>query len=129
MKYNKLVETHFFNPKNIYDAREFTEPHISVAVGSIELGDAITLYLACNMSTQKIHRFEYKVYGSPFLIAGLSYLSEKIMGSTLSEVEALSLSEELIKVFEIPRTKQYSAYMIEDSINKLIKNWRQKYVE
>lgn len=120
--YNALLKAHFFETQNLFDEKiDNVNDFIESSVGSINLGDQITLYIKCCQTTKIIQKIKFQVYGNPYLIASLSYMSEKLTNKPVSIALNFS-SEELINVFEIPATKKYSAYMVEDAIKQAIQS-------
>ena len=127
MKYNKIVERHFFAPKNILNVDQDINGLSKTSLGSKDLGDAMDIFISCDKGTDSINSLYYNVYGNPYLIASLSYIAEKISGLTIDEALEIS-SETLITDLEIPQTKHYCAYMVEDALKKSIKTYREQYV-
>ena len=128
MQYSEVVKTHFFEPKNILSQTDQVgDQMLSVSRGQISLGDAATLYVVCQPGSKVIEQLKFKVYGNPYLIAGLSYLTEMFVGSSLSEVEKKLSANLLIEQLAMPPTKHYVAYFIEDLFRELIQEWRKKH--
>lgn len=123
MNDNALLKQHFFNPLNILSSKDTVSDFVNASVGSKALGDAITLYIACDKESKIIKQFKYKVYGNPYLIAALSYLSTELVETVLSE-KPYVLAQKLIDVLSIPKTKYYCAYMLEDACNQVVTNWQ-----
>lgn len=123
MKYNQCVETHFFSPRNLGEKTKCSASVVS-SVGSKELGDAVRVVMACNRE-DAILDFKYKVFGNPYLIAAMSYWSEKLIGASLADASTFS-HHELVEVLEIPKTKLYCALMAEDVLKQAIVKWRKK---
>jgi len=125
MIYNHLVASHFFEPRNVFDGSDNYKDYIIVNSGTIALGDAIVLYFNCSLETKVISQIKFKVYGNPYLVASVSYWSEKLVGKKIDAVSSLS-SQELIDDLEITQTKKYCAYMVEDVFNQAVKQWREE---
>lgn len=126
MKYNQLLETHFFNPKNVFKASEQSDCLFEVSLGKKVLGDAFKLYIDVEQDTLKIIKFTYSVYGNPYLIAALSLTSELVNGLSMEALETLDLQSTLIESLEIPQTKHYVVYMLEDGLKKIIELWQKQ---
>ena len=124
MSYNKLVEQHFFEPLNLFKSNDCNS-YTTVKIGSKKLGDAIKIYLLCDLKTRRIHKIKYEVYGNPYLVAALSYLSDSLQGELVSKINLLS--DDLINTLELPKTKFYCAYMVEDAVNQVIQKWRENH--
>jgi nitrogen fixation protein NifU and related proteins len=127
MVYNDLVKRHFFQPKNLFSGKEEPMDVITIRLGTVALGDAITLYFKCDPKTLLIETLQFKVYGNPYLIAAMSYWSEQLTSQPLHVAEAMS-APNLIADLALPQTKHYCAYMVEDALQQAITNWRETYV-
>ena len=126
MNDNALLKKHFFNPLNMLSSKDNPSDFTSVSVGSKVLGDAVTLYVECDKKTKNIKQFKYKVYGNPYLIAALSYISTELIDTILRH-EPYTLAQKLIDVFSIPKTKYYCAYMLEDACNQVMTKWQNSH--
>ena len=124
MIYSPIVEAHFFAPQNVYKVNDDSEcKPVVYQNGAVEIGDAIVLYLFCDHKSNSIEKLQYQVYGNPYLIAALSYLSEQSKGWSIQQLASFDFNQ-LIEMLTIPTTKHYIVYMIEDSIQAVITKWR-----
>ncbi len=127
MRSSELLKTHFFETVNLFNEKsDNANNFIVVTLGSINLGNKITLYFNCCQATKIVQDIKFKVYGNPYLIASLSYISQSLINKPLT-VALDFASPELIKIFKIPATKKYSAYMVEDVLKLAIKKWQENY--
>ncbi len=124
IEYNALVKEHFFNPQNVNVDNEVGEGDIEVSVGEVHYGGLIKLTLNIDASGV-IQTCRYKVYGNPYLVAGLSLWSTRLQGQSIDKAKAYS-HQELIDLLEIPKTKRYCALLIEDALKKAIEKWQVK---
>lgn len=127
MMYNDIVTTHFFSPRNVTPQHLALSGMCQLEKGEKSLGDWVFVTFQCN-EAEEILYFTYKVFGHPFLIAGLSVWSEYCRGKTLVEVSQLS-HQTLIQDFAIPKNKQYLALFLEDLLRDMVKTWREEHGE
>lgn len=126
-QYNDIVKDHFFYPRNLASVTIKTDAErIEVTSGSAELGEAIKLYIKWDLKKAVIADIKYAVYGNPYLVAALSFWSEKWQGKSLKDSSVLN-SQELIDTLTIPKTKYYCAFMVEDIFKEAFTILREKY--
>ena len=76
----------FLKLRGLFDEKtDNVNDFIVSSVGSINLGDQITSILLSAVNRQKLFReIKFQVYGNPYLIASLSYMSEKLTNKPVS---------------------------------------------
>lgn len=120
MSYNALVCEHFFHPRQT-DTIDASQPFFAMAsVGSLKQGDAVELSLVCD-EAGVIKDIGFKAYGNPYLIAALSWLCEQSKGEELDRVCQKVAEPDLFTAFEIPTSRVYSVFIIEDVFNNISK--------
>lgn len=123
--YNSLVKDHFFNPRNNETLVIDDQKAVCITVGEKALGDYIRAVLVCN-AEEEILYFRYKVLGNPYLIAGISYCSDALIGKRLSEAMMFSHLH-VVRELAIPKNRLYCALMVEDTVKDLISTWWKTY--
>ncbi len=118
MSYNELVRQHFFEPQHVLLNNINKTAYVCFSEGSVALGDAIEFYAQFDKTNRKLIKLKFKAFGNPYLIAAMSYICEQLQEKSLDYINDFSV-QSLIELFEMPKTKYYVAYMIEDALNKL----------
>lgn len=119
---NEIVKEHFFSPRNITPDALPRADMLVMEKGDKSIGDWVRVTYQCNRQEEILY-FTYKVFGHPYLIAGLSLYSEKMLGKQLEKLNHVS-SLEIIQQFEIPKNKQYLALFLEDVFREMVMFWR-----
>lgn len=120
MSYNKLIQQHFFEPSGVLSKADDVSDYRVINEGSVALGDALQFYVKMDEAHTIFEQLKFKAYGNPYVIAGMSYSCEQLQGKALSETEKFS-AKHFIEIFELPKTKYYVAYMLEDVLQELKK--------
>jgi len=89
---------------------------IAATAGSISSGEIMEVQIKLN-AHKVIIDARYKVHGCGYAIAVCSYLSEWLIGKSLTE-DHLS-AEDMIKTLMLPENKYHSAMVAEDLLSNL----------
>lgn len=121
-EYNALVTDHFFSPRNIGNTPPEGIKVYVVKHGDRALGEYAEVRFCLNDRLDILY-FNYKVLGHPYLIAGLSYLSEALKGKPLSKANTFT-HEVLTEHLDIPKNKRYCALFLEDVLQDMLRKGR-----
>lgn len=116
MNYNSLLLEHFNHPQNV-GVLTGPGPYYKTRQGQDSIGDVFDLAIAVD-DKGLINEIKYKAKGSPYLIAGLSYASQCLTQKPFRQMLEYDFNK-LISVFDIPKIKYYTVYMIEDGFHSL----------
>lgn len=114
--YNALVIHHFDSPNHMGCIKAHPQP---IHTGQVEALNQ-QLQIQCAINPQhKIEQAKFKASAEPYVIAGLSLMTEWLTGKTLHE--ALNFNyEDLARQLGLPLNKRYCIILIEDVINATI---------
>ena len=118
MSYNKTVLDHFFHPRHVGEVESAVAPILTASIGSHAQGDMLELTLCCDKNNT-IQQIGFKAYGNPYLIAAMSWLCEQSIGQPLADVCQKIGEADLFSSLEIPKSRMYSIFLIEDLFKQL----------
>jgi len=123
--YSKVVEDHFFNPRNVLldDDRESEFDAVGV-IGSPACGDVMKVWL--KIKNDKITDFKWKTFGCASAIASTSILSEMAIGKTLDQANALSAKDIIDALGGLPPKKIHCSIMGDRALRLAIEDYRGK---
>ncbi|MFO7306672.1 MAG: iron-sulfur cluster assembly scaffold protein [Gammaproteobacteria bacterium] len=122
MKYSSLVQSHFFAPRNV--GRLQPAPDVlEVRRGSKAQG--IEVVLSARIEGDRIATLQQLVYGCPHSIAATSWLTERLLGASASELATWSWRE-AADVLEVPAEKWGRLLVLEDAVRALAKAWHDR---
>ncbi|MBE2294990.1 MAG: iron-sulfur cluster assembly scaffold protein [Phycisphaerales bacterium] len=112
---------HFTHPHNV-GALDSDAPDVATArVGEPVSGEILQLQLRIDAG-ETIAAAYFKAYGSAWLIACGSLLTERIQQRTLTEA-AQFLHDELVETLSVPPTKRYCAVLAETALKAALRSW------
>jgi NifU-like protein involved in Fe-S cluster formation len=120
--YSPLVVDHFDQPRNA-GRLESAPDVITGAAGKREQGAEFVV--SARIAGQRIAAARFEVYGCPHCIAAASWLSERLVGRTLADLEAWSWRE-AVAALQIPPEKRGRLLILEDALRALAEAWRQR---
>jgi NifU-like protein involved in Fe-S cluster formation len=118
--YSPLVVEHFERPRN-GGRFERAPDTIEGVAGSVAHGAMFTL--SARLAAERIKDVRYEVYGCPHCIAAGSWLSERLIGATCSELSAWSWRE-AADALQMPAEKRGRLLILEDAVHSLAEAWR-----
>lgn len=120
--YAAAVVDHFDQPRNV--GRLEPAPDVIIArAGKREQG--VEFVVSARIAADRIAAARFEVYGCPHCIAAASWLSERLVGRTLADLEAWSWRE-AVAALQIPPEKRGRLLILEDALRALAEAWRQQ---
>jgi NifU-like protein involved in Fe-S cluster formation len=120
--YSPLVIEHFDRPRN---AGRFAPAGdvIRASAGSRDQG--VTFHISAQVRDGAITEVRFEVYGCPHCIAACSWLSERLPGSTVHDLEQWSWRE-VGAALQVPLEKRGRLLILEDAVRALAASWRRQ---
>jgi NifU-like protein involved in Fe-S cluster formation len=120
--YSPLVVDHFDQPRNV--GRFEPAPDVITArAGKHEQGAEFVV--SVRLAGARIAAARFEVYGCPHCIAAASWLSERLVGRTLADLEAWTWRE-AVAALQIPPEKRGRLLILEDALRALAEAWRRQ---
>ncbi|HEY4366746.1 MAG TPA: iron-sulfur cluster assembly scaffold protein [Steroidobacteraceae bacterium] len=118
--YSDLVVDHFENPRH---AGRFAAASdvIEGQGGTPERGAAFSL--TARVMGEVIQSVRFEVYGCPHCVAAGSWLSERLVGCTSTDLERWSWRE-VADVLQVPLEKRGKLLMLEDAVRAMAADWK-----
>lgn len=120
--YSPLVVDHFDRPRNA-GRLEPAPDVITAQAGQREQGAEFVV--SARIAGERIAAARFEVYGCPHCIATASWLSERLVGLTLADLEAWSWRE-AVAALQIPPEKRGRLLILEDALRALAEAWRRQ---
>lgn len=119
-EYCDVVVDHFERPRNV---GRF-EPAADVIEGSAGRRDQGAVFtLSARVADSFIKAVRFEAYGCPHCIAAGSWLSERLTGCTLDELQRWDWRE-VAAATQIPPEKRGRLLILEDAVRALAEAWR-----
>lgn len=118
-QYSPLVEEHFARPRNVGSLSG--DDVVSGRAGSREQG--VSCQISARVRDGAITEVRFQMYGCPHCIAAASWLSERMPGSTVKDLEAWSWRE-AAAALDVPAEKRGRLLILEDAVRALAASWR-----
>jgi nitrogen fixation NifU-like protein len=119
-QYSSLVEEHFVRPRNV-GSLPSADDVVTGRAGSREQG--VSCQISARVRDDAIAEVRFQMYGCPHCIAAASWLSERLPGSTVQDLEAWSWRE-AAAALDVPAEKRGRLLVLEDALRALAANWR-----
>ena len=119
--FNETVMDHFMNPRNV---GEIENADAVGKAGSVQCGDAITLYLKIDNGT--ITEAKFKTFGCGAAIASSSMTTELLKGKSVEDASALSNGEVLKALGGLPEAKVHCSVMAEEAVRAAVADYKKK---
>ena len=120
--YSPLVVEHFDRPRNV--GRLAPAPDVIVArAGQREQG--VEFVVSARIAGDRIAAARFEVYGCPHCIAAASWISERLAGNTLADLQAWSWRE-AVAALQVPAEKRGRLLILEDALRALAEAWRRR---
>lgn len=121
--YSKIVEDHFFNPRNVLLDETNEDKFDAVGtVGSPACGDVMKVWL--KVKNDKITEFKWKTFGCASAIASTSILSKMAIGKTLDEAYNISAKDIIKALGGLPPKKIHCSIMGDRALRLAIENYK-----
>lgn len=120
--YSPAVVDHFDRPRNM-GRLESAPDVITARAGRREQG--VEFVVSARVAADRIAAARFEVYGCPHCIAAASWLSERLVGRTLAELEAWGWRE-AVAALQIPAEKRGRLLILEDALRALAEAWRRR---
>ena len=120
--YSPVVIDHFDRPRNV-GRLEAGPDVIAARAGKREQG--VEFSVSARLAADRIAAARFEVYGCPHCIAAASWLSERLIGLTLPDLQAWSWRE-AVAALQIPAEKRGRLLILEDALRALAEAWRRQ---
>ena len=120
--YSALVIEHFDHPRNVGRLASAADV-IEVSAGRKEQGTVFCI--SVKVSGQKIEAVGIQTYGCPHCIAAASWLSEQLVGASLTQLSNWSWRQ-AESALEVPPEKRGRLLLLEDAVHQLAVRWQQR---
>lgn len=118
--YSPLVLDHFEQPRNV-GILAAADDVLTASAGDRDQG--VLFQVSARVRRNVIDEVRLETYGCPHCIAAASWLSERLPGSTVQDLERWTWRE-AAGVLEIPPEKRGRLLILEDAIRALAATWR-----
>lgn len=125
MAYSKLVEDHYYNPRNVGKWDPETDGVGTGMVGAPSCGDVMRLQIKVD-EDGVIQDAKFKTYGCGSAIASSSLLTEMVKGMTLDQATQIK-NTELAQELSLPPVKIHCSVLAEDAIKAAVRDYRERY--
>ena len=119
--YSALVTQHFHRPSNA--GRLEGSNVVEASVGRIDQGAHFRF--TADIRDDRIDAIKFEAYGCPHCIAAASWLTERLTGTNLSELQSWSWRE-VERALEVPAEKRGKLLLLEDAVRQLADRWRRR---
>lgn len=120
--YAPLVVEHFDRPRNVGRFAAAADVIFGTA-GRREQG--VEFFVSARLVADRIVAVRFEVYGCPHCIAAASWVSERLKGASLLELQAWSWRE-AATALQIPAEKRGRLLILEDALRDLAGAWRRR---
>jgi nitrogen fixation NifU-like protein len=118
--YSPLVVDHFDAPRN-HGHFESAPGVIAASAGRSDQG--ATFYLSAQVLDGVIKAVRFESYGCPHCIAAASWLTERLTGATLEDLQHWDWRD-AAKALDVPPEKAGRLLILEDAVKRLAEAWR-----
>ena len=122
-QYHKNITEHYENPRNVGSIEESKSAGVGL-VGVPACGDVMKLSIKID-SDNVITEAKFKTFGCGSAIASSSYVTEQLIGKSISEAQNIK-NVDISKYLNLPPVKLHCSMLAEDSIKAAIKNYQDK---
>ncbi len=123
MSYNDRFTDHFDNPRNIGTLDTDSDDVGTGVIGSPKCGDIMRFQL--RIVDGRIVEARFKTFGCGAAIASSSLATEKLIGMTIEQAEALT-NDAIANELDLPPVKIHCSVLAEDAIKSALNDWRKK---
>jgi nitrogen fixation protein NifU and related proteins len=120
--YDEVVIEHFTRPRNV--GRLPAGPDV-IEASAGEADQGVVFRLSAQIDATRIKAVRFEVYGCPHCIAAGSWLSERLVGQGMSELERWGWRE-AADALGFPPEKRGRLLNLEDATRALAREWRQR---
>ena len=119
----KLFREILNNPKNVGSLDKTLSSVGTGLVGAPACGDVMKLQI--KVDGEKITDAKFKTFGCGSAIASSSYITEKLINSTIQEALKIS-NKDIAKHLKLPPVKLHCSMLAEDAIKAAVKDYEAK---
>lgn len=119
----KLFREILNNPKNVGSLDKTLSSVGTGLVGAPACGDVMKLQI--KVDGEKITDAKFKTFGCGSAIASSSYITEKLINSTIQEALKIS-NKDIAKHLKLPPVKLHCSMLAEDAIKAAVKDYEMK---
>lgn len=120
--YSPSVVEHFDRPRNMGRLPQGEDVFLG---GAGRRDQGVEFVVSARIAHERIASARFEVYGCPHCIAAASWLSERLAGCTLAELESWSWRE-AVAALQIPAEKRGRLLILEDALRALAEAWRRR---
>lgn len=125
MSYSDNVLDHYENPRNVGSLDKSKKNVGTGLVGAPACGDVMKLQIEIDEENNIIKDAKFKTFGCGSAIASSSYVTDWIIGKTLSEAEQVT-NKEISEELSLPPVKIHCSVLAEDAIKAAIGDYKSK---
>ncbi len=117
-----LALDHFESPRNVGELAGGANV-VQGSAGNRELGAKVCF--SARIAEGRIAEIRFRAYGCPHTIAAASWLTERLYGAAVADLERCSWRE-IEGALSIPPQKRGKLLILEDALRAAARVWRQK---
>ena len=125
MAYSKELLDHYNNPRNVGSLDKAKTTVGTGVVGAPACGDVMKLQIEVDPETNIIKDAKFKTFGCGSAIASSSLVTDKIIGTSLTEAQEIK-NTEIVEELSLPPIKIHCSVLAEDAIKAAISDYQKK---
>ena len=125
MAYSKELLDHYNNPRNVGSLDKAKTTVGTGVVGAPACGDVMKLQIEVDPETSIIKDAKFKTFGCGSAIASSSLVTDKIIGTSLTEAKEIK-NTEIVEELSLPPIKIHCSVLAEDAIKAAISDYLKK---
>jgi nitrogen fixation protein NifU and related proteins len=120
--YSLLVVDHFDQPRNV-GRMSSAEDVVDAEAGSRVQGTQF--HLSARVVGDRVSAVHFEAYGCPHCVAAGSWLTQRLAGSTVEELQRWTWRE-VAEALDVPPEKRGHLLILEDAVRRLAEAWQRR---